>query len=400
MYDLIVVGSGPAGSTCARKAALQGVKVLLIEKESHPRTKPCGGALSPRAHSILDFDIDDVIETRIHGAFFYSPSGKRLEFYRSDITGSLVDRARFDALLVDKAREAGVETIGNSRVVAVEQTRKGVRVLTRGDSHRCNLLVGADGVNSTVAKATGIRQTWPAERVALCISTEALVDSKAIARTMSIASSRNGLGIELFFGRVGCGYAWCFPKKRSLNIGIGTPLDQAGRLKEAWKAFVMFLEAKKELELDVSSAQAFKVPIGGIKERLTSRRTMLVGDAAGLASPITGEGIYYALESGRLAASLATKAVRQKNPLLVRMYDQHIQKLVVNELRAARLLAGVFYRSPRNIELIWETCNKDSQMKDYILDLIIGIKSPVELGKSMAKRLVVKHPTKAIRLGL
>lgn len=399
MHDLVVVGSGPAGSTCARQAALRGLDVLLLERDMHPRPKPCGGALSPRATGILDFSVESVTDVSVHGGCFYSPAGEKLVLLRKSIRGNIVDRPRFDHLLVRKAEEAGVEVIENSKVVAIEQTRKGIRILTLGDSHSSHLLVGADGVNSTVAKAVGIRHGWSPDRVALCIAADVPLDNKAIAETMAISGSSNELGIELYFGQVEYGYAWCFPKKESLSIGIGTRFSQGRNLKRAWNTFVTFLGAKKGLKLDVSSAQSFRVPIGGLKERLTGRRTMLIGDAAGLVSPITGEGIYYAMKSGILAARIATKAAKTKSPLTTRTYDLQIQREIIDELEAASSLAKVFYGSPKNIDLIWKIASEDPQMKEYILDLIVGAKSPKDLRMLMAKRLITKHPVKAIRLG-
>ena len=128
MHDLIIIGGGPAGASCARKAALHGLDVVLLEKSVHPRDKLCGGGLIPRVKDLVDFDISGVIERDIHAVRLISPSGQRPYLKRDTQAGYTVKRSKFDHHLLKKAEEAGARVEQGNEVVAIEQLRSGIRV--------------------------------------------------------------------------------------------------------------------------------------------------------------------------------------------------------------------------------------------------------------------------------
>ncbi|MBE0526582.1 MAG: FAD-dependent monooxygenase, partial [Candidatus Thorarchaeota archaeon] len=101
--DLLVIGGGPAGAVCARRAALNGLDVVLVEKDHHPRPKPCGGALGPRTIAALDYDLSHLIERKFQAAKVHRGSGKTSTLTRKDLEGYLVKRNVFDSFLIDKA---------------------------------------------------------------------------------------------------------------------------------------------------------------------------------------------------------------------------------------------------------------------------------------------------------
>ncbi|MFW9943884.1 MAG: geranylgeranyl reductase family protein, partial [Candidatus Sifarchaeia archaeon] len=323
MHDLVIVGGGPAGATCARRAALNGLDVLLVEKEVHPRQKLCGGALTQRAAELIDFSIERAVQMNFCGGRVYSQSGECLEGSLNNYTGHLVDRTDFDHLLIQEARKAGAQVEEGVEVVAVEQTRTGIRVLTLGDSYKAHLLVGADGVNGVVARMTGLRDRWTSDSVALCIATDIPMEHDEIVRTMSMTDSEF-LGIDLHFGIVDIGYGWCFPKKNKLNVGIGCRMDKAAGLRDHWDSFLKRVEKLKGVSFKVPRRNAFRVPFGGRTRRHVTRRTMLVGDAAGFVSPVTGEGIYYAILSGLVAADVASEAAEMKMPYHLVTYEKKL----------------------------------------------------------------------------
>ncbi len=400
MHDLIIVGGGPAGASCARRAALHGLDVVLLEKSVHPRDKLCGGGLTPRIKDLVDFDIDGVIERDIHAARLISPSGRRPYLKRATQAGYTVKRAKFDHLLLKKAEEAGARVEQGIEVVAIEQLRSGIRVLTKGDSYRAPLLVAADGVNGIVTRSLGIRKKWPSDRVGLCIAADVPVDSSEIERIMSVSEEEDCLPIELFFGPVEWGYAWCFPKRDELSIGVGCRMDRMSNLKGSWRDFVSMLERTKGIRVDPDSRRAFRVPFGGCEKRLIARRTMLIGDAAGLVSPISGEGIYYAIESGLIAADIAKDATESRNPHLVRNYQDIIKNSICRELNAAMFIANIIYKSSSNIELICKIIQADPVMGELMVDIIAATKPLPQLKTALIKRLATRHPLKALRLGL
>lgn len=398
MYDLTVIGGGPAGATCARKAAEAGLEVVLLEKANHPRLKPCGGALGPHALRSLDLDISPVIERTFHAVTVHTPAGKNVTLTSRELTGHLVKRDRFDAHLLHKAKEAGVEVIEGIKVVGIEQLRSGIRAMGVGDSYKSHLLVGADGVNGISAKELGIRTKWQQERIALCFEAEIPMNPNEVESTMQTHNSDPV--IELYFGLVPWGYGWCFPKRDGFSVGIGCRLDKSGDLKSAWIKLVERIEREKGIELDLSRRTSYRVPVGGRMGRCIARRSMLVGDAAGLVSPLTGEGISYAIESGTLAAKVAINAVKTKSPLQVVEYDRLVKEGMSRELADSRMITGILNKSNRHVELLFQIADEDPIMREYLTDIFARIKPFSSLKVPLVIRMLTKHPLKSIKLGL
>ena len=400
MHDLVIVGGGPAGASCARRAALHGLDVVLLEKSVHPRDKLCGGGLAPHVKDLVDFDINGVIEHDIYAVRLISPSGRRLYLKRDTQSGYTVKRHKFDHHLLKKAEEAGARVEQDTEVVAIEQLQSGIRVLTKGDSYRAPLLVAADGINGIVARSLGIRKRWPSDQVGLCIAADVPVDPSEIERIMSVSEEEYRMPIEIYFGPVKWGYAWCFPKRDELSIGVGCRMDRMSNLKESWRDFVSMLERTRGIQIDLDSTRSFRVPLGGCEKRIIGRRTMLVGDAAGLVSPFSGEGIYYAMESGQIAADVAKDMTDARSPVLVRNYQNIIKKSMCRNLDAAMFISNILYKSSSNTELVCKIAQEDPVMGELMLDIIANTKPMPELKIALIKRLVTRHPLKALRLGV
>ncbi|MHA2188654.1 MAG: geranylgeranyl reductase family protein [Candidatus Thorarchaeota archaeon] len=397
MYDLIVVGGGPAGAACARKAAEEDLDVLLLERALHPRRKLCGGAITQRIAKYLDSDYEKVVENRVSTATIISPSGQPILAADNDINISMVKRHRFDNYMLEKARSAGVEVIQDSRVVAVEQLRSSIRVLTKGNSYKGHLLVGADGVNGIVARSTNIRSKWPSDAVALCIQADVPMDAETISKIMSNQESKT-LALEIYLGVSEWGYAWCFPKTDELSIGIGCRMDKISSLRPAWKSFLEHLEKMKGLKLDTSTKSAFRIPFSPKIGRITTRRTMLVGDAAGLVSSLTGEGIYYAVRSGILAAEVASETVEMKSPLHVNVYEHRIKQQLIPELKAADFIARILFKSKNNAEEICKVLAKDSELRILFINLMAATEPASELRNAITKRMLSHHTLQSLKL--
>ena len=210
-HDLIVVGGGPAGATCARKAVQLGLDVLLLEKEHHPRRKPCGGGVTLRVRDQLDFDFSSVVEREQCGLRLFSPSGLSVENIREETTGFTVRREDFDHLLLKKAEEAGAEVLQGVKVIDVSEESDGVVVTTDDGSYKSKFLAGADGVNSTIASKTGIKTRWKDDEIVLCMEASVPMDSSDIERIFGGSNSR--VLIEIHFGALPHGYGWAFAKK-------------------------------------------------------------------------------------------------------------------------------------------------------------------------------------------
>ena len=398
MYDLIVVGGGPAGAICARKAALGGLDVVLLEKERHPRPKLCGGALSPRIANIIDFDLSPAIDLEIHAVKISSPKRKVVTAVREDFAGWLVKRPIFDSFLLEKAKEVGVEVIEGEKVIAVEQLKRGVRALVKGDSFKGQIIVGADGVNSVVAKSLNLRRKWEPNEVALCIAADVPMDSDEIVRAMQLEEESNQVALEMYLGTVDWGFGWCFPKRDEVSIGIGARLDKVHDLKPFWKSFLGELEASKGWRLENVKRNAHRIPFGNPDRKTVGRRSLLVGDAAGFVSAVTGEGIYYAILSGLVAAQVVIDTVVEKNAALVRTYNERIEKAVVKELQVAWSIAKMLYKSKGNADVICEIVRDDAVLRDAVINLLTGFKPYSQVKRDIIKRLIKAHPVKAARL--
>ena len=379
---------------------MNGLDVVLVDKYHHPRPKPCGGALGPRAITALDFELSHLIEGMFNAAKIHRPSGKTSVLTRNDLEGYLIQRNVFDSFLIDKAKEAGAEVVLGNEIVAIEQLRKGVRALGVGDSYKAHLLVGADGVNGITSKELDIRHHWSPENVAVCIRAEVPLDPSEVERTLTQETDQPQSFIDLYYGFVEWGYGWCFPKQDSLNIGLGCRLDKARGLRDQWEPFLSKIAHEKDIKIKVTEKTSARVPVGGNPGRIIGRRSMLVGDAAGLVSPVSGEGISFAVDSGNLAADVATEAIKEKSPTHIVEYDRRMKQQYLEELKDLRFLAGILYKSESNLELLFDIIDRDKMLSDYFTDIFTRITPFSELKFKIAKRLLAKHPLKAIKLGL
>jgi geranylgeranyl reductase family protein len=308
-HDLIIVGGGPAGSTCARKAAQLDLDVLVLEKAHHPRRKACGGGVTLSAKKSLDFDFSPVVEREECGFNLYSPTGELTQIVRPEITGYTVRREDFDYFLLKKAEEAGASVQQGIRVTDVIEESDTVRVVAGNETYSANLVVGADGSNSTVARKTGLKIRWEDDEIALCIESTVPMDSSDILRIVGDPEGSERILIEFYLGFLRHGYAWAFAKKKEFSLGIGARISGLEDLKGNWMRFVSSFEKKNGVKCDLSEQTAARVPVSGMIGNTCTKRIMLIGDAAGFVSPVTGEGIRYAIESAKIAADVVKEIV-------------------------------------------------------------------------------------------
>ncbi|MFW9768851.1 MAG: geranylgeranyl reductase family protein [Candidatus Thorarchaeota archaeon] len=391
--DLIVVGGGPAGATCARRAAQLGLEVLLLEKANHPRRKACGGGITVRARDALDFDISTVIEREIYGVRLHSPRGLVIEQFRPELSGFTVRREGFDLLLLQKAKEAGAEVIEGTKVVDVIERSESVHVVTEDGTYISRLLVGADGTNSIVGRRSGIKTRWRDDEVGLCIEAAVPVDPSEISRIVYEKSL-----IEFYFGRVLYGYAWAFPKKTEFSLGIGVRMSKMRNLKDAWKRFVSSFEERHSVKCDMRDTVSARLPLRGKIMDTCSKRVMLAGDAAGYVAPLTGEGIFYAIESGKIAAEVANEELAKGMSANAFSYEFRCKKAFNEDLTIAHSLANHLFKSNKNMEIACQAAHTDRKLLEYLIDLVMGIKSYKETRNKLLKRLLQKHPRKALSL--
>ncbi len=397
-HDLVVVGGGPAGSTCARQAAQLGLDVLLLEKAVHPRRKACGGGLTLRVKETLDFDISRVIERNQCGLRLFGPSGVMVENYKQEVTGYTVRREDFDHLLLKKAEEAGALVIQGKKVTDVREEPDKVEIVTDDEIFKAKLLVGADGPNSTVGRKTGLMPGWDDDKIGLCIESAVPMDPSDIIRISGSPDRGERVFIEIHFGATPLGYAWAFPKRNEYSLGIGVIVGVMHGLKESWLRFVKEFEEKHGVKCDLSEQTAARVPLGGLVPNMCSKRVMLVGDAAGFVSPTTGEGIHFAIESSRIAAKVAHGIISGEVEVTTKSYEKQCRQGIGKDLNIARFLQKLLFKSTDNMERFIQMAYKDEVMKDHAFDLVMGFANHRQIRSRMTKRMLRKHPGQALRL--
>jgi geranylgeranyl reductase family protein len=310
MYDVVVVGAGPAGSTAAKVLRERGVSVLLLDKASFPRDKMCGGGMPTRVWKRFPY-IEPYLDSLSYGSVTYSMSCRyRLRVVRDAPLLGMVQRREFDNALLQLAIQAGVEFRPLTTVTEMQvKDDRVVLTLASGEMLESRIVLGCDGMNSLVARKAGLP---PSDVRCVCLVGEHPMSPEQIA---SMYSEKHL--VHLFIKAQGvAGYGWVFPKKDCVNIGIGefSSAIQPGVprriLKESYSLFVAALKKQGLLpaEFPDDDARGAILPIFPSKKTY-SNRVMVCGDAAGFINPITGEGIYYAMSSGLLAAGVAADAL-------------------------------------------------------------------------------------------
>lgn len=331
---MIIVGAGPAGSTAARSCAEKGLKALLIEKDRLPRYKPCGGFLSPRVLKELNFDIGEVIESTVLEAKFTFRLKDPFSIVSPDPIGYLVMRDSFDHLLCRKAQERGADLYEGRRVVTVRQDAEGVDVsIAGGESIRCRYLIGADGARGVVALLLNGGMT---RKMGVALEAEGRLPT-GIRKEWS--------SVHLDCGVIPNGYGWIFPKGNFVSIGIAVLLTSKGvKLRSRFERFVGSVNYIRGVR--VEKAYFYPLPTFSNNDLPFSKgRVLLVGDAANLMDPMTGEGIYYAIRSGQMAGEAIVKAIKEDKKW-ISGYREALKYNLFQDLTVALKLAKAIYRFP------------------------------------------------------
>jgi geranylgeranyl reductase family protein len=325
-YDAIVVGAGPAGAMSAYELGRRGLRVLLLEKEPLPRYKACAGGLTARVLRLLPFPVTDVLEAEVTSLRLSVRSRPGVSFARSypQPFAYMVMRDRFDHYLVQRAAEAGAQVLDQMPCQTVEPDGGRVAVKAGGHWFSARAVLGADGALSRVARVLGLMTD--ARRHA-ALEAEVRVDPEVL-------DAYNGtVGIEL--GTRGS-YGWIFPKAGHLSVGLEVSPGQSAARREL-QAYIARTGIGAVPHLTKGHLLVFRQPGSPIARG----RVMLVGEAAGLVDMFTGEGIYFALWSGRLAGSWLAQALLEDD-LDARSYEELIDRQIMPELLHGRIFYSIF----------------------------------------------------------
>jgi geranylgeranyl reductase len=301
LFEVIVVGGGPAGATAAHDLARRGRKVLLLDKAG--RIKPCGGAIPPRL--MRDFDIPDhLLRARVNSARMISPAAKAVDMPIKGGFVGMVDREDYDEWLRRRAADAGVTRRDGRYVKITRDADAGPIVhyqLKDGsgamEQARARLVIGADGALSAV----GRQQVKGADKLKFVFAYHEIVRAPAndaeIAKRCEIYY-RGSLSPDF--------YAWIFPHGDTMSVGTGS-----ARKGFSLKSSVLDLRALTGLDATRTiRREGAPIPLKPLRRWDNGKDVILAGDAAGVVAPASGEGIYYAMLGGRLSADAAEEFLK------------------------------------------------------------------------------------------
>jgi geranylgeranyl reductase len=306
-YDVVIVGSGPAGSTAAHDLARAGRSVLLLDRAG--RVKPCGGAVPPQL--LKDFDVpESLLVARIHEARMVSPKGKKVDIPVGQGFVGMVDREVFDEWLRARAAKAGATRVTGA-FVRRERDADGVAriVYTDGRSRqggeksvRTRAIIGADGALSQVA-----RQCVPRANEGKFVFAYHEIIKSPEHNSVLFAHDRCDVYYQ---GPLSPDfYAWIFPHGKTTSVGTGS-LQKGFGLKES----VTQLRAATGLDkLETIRKEGAPIPLHPLPRWDDGREVVLAGDAAGVVAPASGEGIFYAMAGGRYAADAVDEFLSTAN---------------------------------------------------------------------------------------
>lgn len=377
MYDVVVVGGGPSGATAAEDLVRSGHKLALLDREG--RIKPCGGAIPPRL--MQDFNISEAqLVAKVNTARMISPTGRTVDIPIENGFVGMVDRKDFDPFLRARAAEAGAEYIVGT-FLRIEREGSHRRVIYRdkatGEERELptRLIIGADGARSRVGKAEV--EGW--DKIPYVLAYHEII--KAPPKNDVYDPVRCDV---IYDGAISPDfYGWVFPHGDSASVGMGTGLTNVD-LKEATAA----LRAASGLaDCETLRREGAPIPLHPLDRWDNGKDTVLSGDAAGVVAPSSGEGIYYAMVGGRVAATACAATLasgRIKDLQLARKLFMREHKTVFRVLQS---MQNAYYRSDMRRERFVSLCH-DIDVQRLTFEAY------------MNKKLVKARPMAHIKIGI
>jgi geranylgeranyl reductase family protein len=354
MYDVIIIGGGPSGSSAGRRAGKLGLNALLLEKEKFPRYKPCGGGLSKHAISYLDFELpSDVIEWEITGARV-SFREQTMEAHKDYCLSAMVSRDVFDNFLLEMAKEAGAEVHTGEKVLQCVESPESVEVTTEKGTYQARFAIIAEGAHGRLK--TCVRPVDSGDDYGICMVTEVPASEEEIRE-------RTGRNIIVHFGVAEGGYGWIFPHRTYYSVGIGGLTKDLPHPKETMLEFLKQNGFTGDYKL-----KGHKIPMGGVKRKITGSRVLLSGDAAGFVDAFLGEGLAYAISSGQFAAEVIAGICQCEGKTKdLKKYESLCQAEFGTHLKYSLMFSRIMHRFP---EKTFSTFTSSHKMIDKYLEVV------------------------------
>lgn len=392
-YDIVIVGAGPAGASCAIQLAKTGLQVAVMDKASFPRDKICGDALSVdvvnQLHKIspkLASDFEQLShKVPSYGVRIYAPSGEPLDIpfihKQENKCGYLCQREVFDHLLVTHMLASeNVSFFQNQTVTSVEVSPEKVVVVSEDYSITASVVIGADGAQSVVSRflsGNSIDRRYYSAGLRVYYE--------------NVSSFTEGNHIELlFFKDTLPGYFWIFPlPDNRANVGIGILSSAVAKkkinLRKSLEELIVthpVLKDRFRNAKPLEASKGFGLPLGGKKRKISGDRFLLLGDAAGLIDPFSGEGIGNAIRSGRVAAAHLINAFEHSDfsSEFNKNYDAEIYRLMQKEFRISRSLQKICKRA-----WLFNRIVRKANRNEYLKQFLTGTLSDIEQKKLLTR---------------